>query len=161
LRWTKTPPHTAKSCGPDAATLASSWRRCFCIAPATVTTKPAHRGELEGNRKKHRAGKAGSIRMYLWLLRSCAFYFRTRGYGCVWRPAFPAPSRKGGTKVFSRTRANVVAGMPKLVVCEPTGPRECAAEGRLVKQSGPRKYTGLLRRAAPRNDEARRWLFDN
>ena len=51
-----------------------SWRRdagvklatMLCIAPATVTTKPVHRGELEGNRKKHRAGKAGSIRMYLW-----------------------------------------------------------------------------------------------
>jgi hypothetical protein len=39
---------TAKSCGPDASTLASSRRKQF--PPATVTTKPDHRGEREGNR---------------------------------------------------------------------------------------------------------------
>jgi hypothetical protein len=38
---------TAKSCGPDASTLASSLR---FITQATVTTKPDHRGEPEGNR---------------------------------------------------------------------------------------------------------------
>jgi hypothetical protein len=42
LRW------TAKSCGPDAPTLASSWRK---ITPLmTVANKPGHRGEHEGNR---------------------------------------------------------------------------------------------------------------
>jgi hypothetical protein len=39
---------TAKSCGPDASTLASSRRKQF--PPATVTRKPDHRGEREGNR---------------------------------------------------------------------------------------------------------------
>jgi hypothetical protein len=34
---------TAKSCGPDASTPASSWRRCSRIALATVTRKPDHR----------------------------------------------------------------------------------------------------------------------
>ena len=38
-------PRTAKSCGPDAPTLASSWRRCFASWPATVARKPGHRGE--------------------------------------------------------------------------------------------------------------------
>ena len=38
---------TAKSCGPDAPTLVSSW---WSNLPATVTKKPGHRGELEGNR---------------------------------------------------------------------------------------------------------------
>ena len=38
---------TAKSCGPDASTLASSLRE---EAQATVTNKPDHRGEHEGNR---------------------------------------------------------------------------------------------------------------
>ena len=38
---------TAKSCGPDAPTLASSWRDLLLT---TVTTKPGHRGEHEGNR---------------------------------------------------------------------------------------------------------------
>jgi hypothetical protein len=40
---------TAKSCGPDASTLASSsWEVSFL--GATVTKKPDHRGEREGNR---------------------------------------------------------------------------------------------------------------
>jgi hypothetical protein len=39
---------TAKSCGPDAPTLASSFVERS--AQATVTNKPGHRGEHEGNR---------------------------------------------------------------------------------------------------------------
>jgi hypothetical protein len=35
---------TAKSCGPDAPTLASSWRSNL---QATVANKPGHRGERE------------------------------------------------------------------------------------------------------------------
>jgi hypothetical protein len=42
---------TAKSCGPDVSTLTSSWRQCWCIALTTVTKRPDHRGEREGNRK--------------------------------------------------------------------------------------------------------------
>ena len=38
---------TAKSCGPDAPTLASSWRD---DPSTTVARKPGHRGEREGNR---------------------------------------------------------------------------------------------------------------
>ena len=38
---------TAKSCGPDAPTLASSWRN---YPLTTVAKKPGHRGEHEGNR---------------------------------------------------------------------------------------------------------------
>jgi hypothetical protein len=37
---------TAKSCGPDAPTLASSSREASFLG-ATVTTKPGHRGERE------------------------------------------------------------------------------------------------------------------
>jgi hypothetical protein len=39
---------TAKSCGPDASTLA--FKLAESISQATVTTKPDHRGEREGNR---------------------------------------------------------------------------------------------------------------
>jgi hypothetical protein len=39
---------TVKSCGPDASTLAFKSRGS--IREATVTTKPDHRGEREGNR---------------------------------------------------------------------------------------------------------------
>ena len=39
---------TAKSCGPDAPTLASSLAGIAC--EATVAREPGHRGEHEGNR---------------------------------------------------------------------------------------------------------------
>jgi hypothetical protein len=39
---------TAKSCGPDASTPASSLAEIF--RKATVTRKPDHRGDHEGNR---------------------------------------------------------------------------------------------------------------
>ena len=49
---------TAKSCGPDAPTLASSSRMFESAQPGldktypltTVAKEPGHRGELEGNR---------------------------------------------------------------------------------------------------------------
>jgi hypothetical protein len=54
MRWTQMAlltralvSRTAKSCGPDASTPASNWRG---YPPMTVTKKPDHRGELEGNR---------------------------------------------------------------------------------------------------------------
>jgi hypothetical protein len=40
---------TAKSCGPDAPTLASSFAEA--TPQATVAKKPGHRGEREGSRK--------------------------------------------------------------------------------------------------------------
>src|SRR6266481_8910427 len=39
---------TVKSCGPDAPTLASSWRKFF--SQAMVANKPGHQGEREGTR---------------------------------------------------------------------------------------------------------------
>jgi hypothetical protein len=39
---------TAKSCGPDASTLA--FKLVAATPLATVTTKPDHRGDHEGNR---------------------------------------------------------------------------------------------------------------
>src|ERR1700736_2259089 len=47
---------TAKSCGPDASTPASSWRK---YPPATVTRKPDHRGEREAAVKTIACGNAG------------------------------------------------------------------------------------------------------
>jgi hypothetical protein len=41
---------TAKSCGPDAPTLAFKLVMMLRITRATVTIKPGRRGELEGNR---------------------------------------------------------------------------------------------------------------
>jgi hypothetical protein len=41
---------TAKSCGPDASMVGVKLAMMLRIMPMTVTTKPDHRGELEGNR---------------------------------------------------------------------------------------------------------------
>jgi len=42
---------TAKSCGPDASTLAFTLAKiASAIEPTMVTTKPDHQGEHEGNR---------------------------------------------------------------------------------------------------------------
>src|SRR5256885_16505556 len=56
---TKTPRRTAKSCGPGAATLASSlWR----FPQVTVTTSPLHRGEHEVSRKAIAQGMSECFR---------------------------------------------------------------------------------------------------
>src|SRR6266704_3868155 len=49
----------AKSCGSDAPMLASSLRE---EAQATVSNKPGHRGEHEGNRKTIARGMPGDFR---------------------------------------------------------------------------------------------------
>src|SRR2546430_6732906 len=69
MRWTlwrqafltpdETPGRTAKSCGPDAAMLASSLRRSSQV---TVTTSPLHRGEHEVSRKAIAQGMSECFR---------------------------------------------------------------------------------------------------
>src|SRR5262245_10080345 len=54
---TKRSRRTAKSCGPGAATLASS--RPGSVPPATVAKEAAHRGEHEISRKTIARGKPG------------------------------------------------------------------------------------------------------
>jgi hypothetical protein len=53
--------------------------------------RPLPRGEHEGNRSNHCAGKAGVLAVPV-VTNSCPFLFWTRGCVCRWRPAFPAPS---------------------------------------------------------------------
>src|SRR5450755_170770 len=95
---------TAKSCGPDAPTLASSsrmlcrplpgagktlirWRRWQKSAVTGESTKETVKTIACGN-----AGRFRCARRY-----SCAFYTtkRTRGRGCSGHPAFPTPSDFG------------------------------------------------------------------
>src|SRR5712671_2613015 len=79
---------TAKSCGSDAPMLASSLRE---EAQATVSNKPGHRGEREVSRKTIARGMPGDFRCDRGVYAR-VFVFFTRGYGCIERPAFPAPS---------------------------------------------------------------------
>jgi hypothetical protein len=83
---------TAKSCRSDAPRPASSLRE---EAQATVPTKPGHRGEREVSRKTiARECRVKPSEPVVTTL-VCFVSFRTRGYGCSERPAFPAPSKSG------------------------------------------------------------------
>jgi hypothetical protein len=97
MRWTRAalltrarPQRTAKSCGPDAPTLASSFAGSFS-REATVAKEPGHRGEHEISCKTIAQGRPGQSGGPVVTMLVC-FLFRTRGCGCNWHPAFPAPS---------------------------------------------------------------------
>src|SRR6266436_6302445 len=96
---------TAKSCGSDAPMLASSLRE---EAQATVSNKPGHRGEREVSRKTIARGMPGRSGVTVVTMLVCFVLFRTRGCGCIVRPAFPAPSDFQGTgnsgKLVRQTR---------------------------------------------------------
>jgi hypothetical protein len=84
---------TAKSCGPDPPTLGSSFAETFgrateAIKPGTPTVL---RGEREISRKTIAQGRPDCFGGPV-VTNACAFYPRTRGYGCAKHPAFPAPS---------------------------------------------------------------------
>jgi len=84
---------TAKSCGPDAPTLASSRRRKLrrrWWQPSPVTKESA-----KETVKTIAQGRPG-VPANLWLY-PCAFCC-TGGCGCAKRPAFPAPSIFRGQK---------------------------------------------------------------
>ena len=50
---------TAKSCGPDASMVGVKFVMMLRITPATVTTKPDHRGEYEISCNTIACGNAG------------------------------------------------------------------------------------------------------
>ena len=82
-RWLR----TAKSCGPGAATLASSSRNP--ISRMTVAKEAAHRGEHEVSRKAIAQGVPGvPVNLYTRVLCS-THYLGTRGRGCSGHPALP------------------------------------------------------------------------
>jgi hypothetical protein len=95
-------PRTAKSCGPDAPTLASSLRsgggptglRQNLIRKRRWQ-ETGHRGERDISRKTIACGNAGRFRCTRCY--SCAFYYHncTRDRGCNGHPAFPTPSKRG------------------------------------------------------------------
>src|SRR3984885_15684019 len=91
MRWTReclsgTPrTRTAKPCGPDAPTLASSrWK----YSSAMVANKPGHQGELEGNRNTIAQGRPGVFQRTCGRL-PCAFYLLHTGLWVRHAPGFP------------------------------------------------------------------------
>jgi hypothetical protein len=80
---------TAKSCGPDAPTLVSSWRvnrkRRWQTSMVTgESTKETVKTIVQG--------MPGDSGVTVVTMLVCFILFRTRGCGCIERPAFPAPS---------------------------------------------------------------------
>ena len=78
---------TAKPCGPDAPTLASSSRN---YPQATVAKEPGHRGEHGISVKTIAQGMPVDCGVPVVTMLVC-FFIRTRGCGRIARPAFPAP----------------------------------------------------------------------
>jgi hypothetical protein len=93
---------TAKSCGLDASTLAST-RADATHHAGMVARKPITRESAKEAVKTNRAGKAGMFSATCGDLSAC-FFICTRSCGCVKHPAFPAPSVFGGTR-FGKARA--------------------------------------------------------
>src|SRR3954465_4783331 len=84
---------TAKSCGPDASTLASSFAEVILLA--TVTNKPDHRGDHEGNRKTIARGMPGCSGEPV-VTTSCAFYFLHARLRVHRAPGIPCALSRGG-----------------------------------------------------------------
>src|ERR1700731_5454195 len=93
---------TVKSCGPDTPTLVSSrWKQ---FRRRRWQKSPAHRGEHEAAVKTIAQGRPGRSGEPVVTTLVYFVFYRTRGCGCIVRPAFPAPSAfEGRTK--SKTRA--------------------------------------------------------
>src|SRR5450432_3702194 len=92
---------TAKSCGPDAPTLASSSRRLSRPYRArtkpypltTVAKEPGHRGARSKPLKPLRAGMPGDSGVLVVTRVRFTNAKCTRGRGCSGHPAFPTPSK--------------------------------------------------------------------
>ncbi len=95
---------TAKSCGPGASTLASS------LAGAILAGRRRQNSPIPGESTKEtvktiaqgRPGRSGEpvVTMLVYFV-----FYRTRGCGCIVRPAFPAPSLLRGPTASGKTRA--------------------------------------------------------
>jgi hypothetical protein len=110
---------TAKSCGPDASTPASSQRSNAADdgdkqarSPGRARRKPFLRRECRVN----------SVYLAVTTL-VCFVLFRTRGCGCDGHPAFPAPSVIERRKSSCIARAHRVARMRRCVLIRATSLR--------------------------------------
>ena len=85
---------TAKSCGPDAPTLAFKSRRSVCAA--MVARKPGHQGEHDISRKAIAQGRPDCLRFTCMLVCAFPVHHCARDRGCSAHPVFPAPSTVSG-----------------------------------------------------------------
>jgi hypothetical protein len=129
---------TAKSCGPDASTLASSWRSDLL---ATVTIKPDHRGEHEVSRKTIARGMPGVSGVTV--VTNARVYYTTRaaaGAPGARHSLRPLCQRAGRAQQNSGALRRGIADLcpssspatnPKRLHKGANGSRECAPDDRL------------------------------
>jgi hypothetical protein len=146
LHRTKRPQRTAKSCGHDAATLASSWREYRADDGGKRGRSP---GRARISRKTIARGKPGcpGCTCSLTRVHFCST-LRTRDCGRSRRPAFPAPSRRREGQRDCTTRANHAAGMRAHV--PPPSLRAKRSNPTLPRQRKLDCFVAI----APRNDGA-------
>jgi hypothetical protein len=138
MRWTRAARltrapvlRTAKPCGPDAPTLASS--RAEVSARRWWQTSPVTRESAEKTVKTIACGNAGCPGV-LVVTNACAFYLCARGCGCSGHPAFPTPfvgridcAQLGRFASRGCERVSEIS----LRVGIANGSRECAPDNRL------------------------------
>ena len=113
MRWTRAALktkalilRTAKSCGPDAPTLASSWRS---YPLATVARKPGHPGEREISRKTIAQGMPGDSGVTVVTMLVCYFILHAR-LRAQRAPGIPC-ALCFGAEISYKTRAHRAAGL--------------------------------------------------
>jgi hypothetical protein len=99
---------TAKTCGPDAPTLASSWWKQFRLR--RWQKSPVTEESTEETVKTIARGMP-DVSGVTVVTNACAYYHYARGCGRAERPAFPAPSDWRVRKIPGKTRAKHAAGM--------------------------------------------------
>ena len=121
--------------------------------PATGARKAAHRGEHEGNRKAIARGKPGLFGC------TCSSYprafFRTRGYGCRRRPAFPAPLCPGNLAECANGRLRTNRPLLELSPLRPKATEPVVERGTAPVSSSTRT---VARASSP--DRARKGVDD-
>jgi hypothetical protein len=127
---------TAKSCGPDAAELASS---CVELFAQRRWQRAVHRGEHEVSRKAIAQGRPECSRCPVC---SCALLVSangTRDRGCGEHPVFPAPSngaRNSGNLGSHVARSRVIFGRQTRLVRMRTG-AGIYSRGSMIEPSSP------------------------
>src|SRR5450631_1483981 len=101
---------TAKTCGPDASTVGV---KLGLSPPATVSTKPDHRGDYEAT-VNHCVRSAGLFRCICGDYSGWLFFCRP-GCGCIVHPAFPRPFEGETLKI--KPRAKKHAARSRSCVC--------------------------------------------
>jgi hypothetical protein len=140
---------TAKSCGPDAPTLASSERQCLRIALTMVARKPGRQGEREISRNTIAQGRPECFGVPV-VTNSCAFYYAHEAAGAASIRPSPRPHSRG-TNSCSTARARLA-------------PRRRSRVFRVLRPAFRRDELFLTdARAAPAHDERAQQclLFDN